>query len=364
MSSRLRSSVAVSIVLLVILAVGCSAEVGPSASPPSEPGGASQPAAGAPGSAPTGTAGEDDDVEPWSARPGVEPVGQTVDGSMVTSEGRTRTWHLYVPTTLPDDRPVPLLVALHGGTGWGEQFQRSSGFDGIAEANGFLVVFPDGVGVGPTETMRTWNGGTCCGPAARDQVDDVAFVSMLVDELAATHDIDPDRVYAAGHSNGAVLSIRLACELSDQIVAVGFQAGTMSIDRCDPAVPVSMLHLHGAADENVPPQGGRGTRGISGVTWNPALDGLRTIAAAESCPDPVAVTDADHPDLAIQRWSPCAAGTTIEYVLVPGADHAWMGGPRQRRAEPTDAGGPSGAGAVGFDSSEAIWAFLAAHPRS
>lgn len=294
----------------------------------------------------------------WSAKPAVEPVGEVLDGSMVTPDGRTRTWHLYVPTTWPADEPVPLLVGLHGGTGWGDQFRRSSGFDGIAEANGFLAVFPDGVGVGPTETLRTWNGGVCCGPAARDNVDDVTFISLLIDQLTARYAIDPDRIVAAGHSNGAVLSIRLACELADQVVAVGFQAGTMEIDICAPAQPVSMLHIHGEADENMPPLGGEGSKGISGVAWNPALDGLHTIAAAQHCPAPQPVTDPVRPDLKIQRWSPCAAGTTIEYVLVPGADHAWMRTKLLREPDRT------GASPAGFESSEAIWAFLAAHPRA
>ena len=308
------------------------------------------------GTQPPGTASASS-LEPWSAKPEVEPVGETIEGSLVTPDGRTRTYRLYVPASLPAGEPVPLLVGLHGGTGWGAQFQRSSGFDGIAEANGFLAVFPDGVGVGPTETTRTWNGGICCGPAARDDVDDVGFISLLIGDITARYDVDPGRVVAAGHSNGGVMSIRLACELSEQIGAVGFQAASMSIDSCDPPAPVSMLHLHGEADENVPPQGGKGTKGISGVDWRPALDGLRTIATADGCPDePATVTVPDQPDLKIERWAPCDDGTVVEYVLVPGANHAWMGA----EAGPLS---PSGPPFAGFDSSAAIWAFLAEHPR-
>jgi len=65
------------------------------------------------------------------------------------------------PASLGANTPVPLVLALHGGTGWGEQFQCNSGFDGIAEANQFLVVYPDGVPltVKITPDGRTWNGG-------------------------------------------------------------------------------------------------------------------------------------------------------------------------------------------------------------
>ena len=93
-------------------------------------------------------------------------AGETVDGQITTADGRVRTYHLYVPGG-PADEPAPLLIALHGGTGSGTQFRRNSGLDALADEHGFLVVYPDGVGVGPRDSLRTWNGGYCCGPAAR-----------------------------------------------------------------------------------------------------------------------------------------------------------------------------------------------------
>ena len=68
-----------------------------------------------------------------------------------------RTYRLYVPSHLGLG-PVPLLVAFHGGGGWAQQFEKTSGFNELAEANGFIVVYPEGVGSGPTQTTtRTWN---------------------------------------------------------------------------------------------------------------------------------------------------------------------------------------------------------------
>ena len=64
-----------------------------------------------------------------------------MDGSLHTADGRDRTYHVYVPATLPASTSVPRLIALHGGTGWGTQFERNSGFDALAEANGFIVVY-------------------------------------------------------------------------------------------------------------------------------------------------------------------------------------------------------------------------------
>jgi len=168
-------------------------------------------------------------------------VGEILDVAVSTPDGRTRTAHLYVPASLSDE-PVPLLVALHGGTGWGTQFEQTSGYDGLAEANGFLVVYPDGIGSGPNEDrFRTWNGGVCCGAAAAGDVDDVAFLRALVDKLSDAYAIDSERVYATGHSNGMIMSYRLVCEAADVFVAAAGQAGTLGVDGCSPSEPVSLL---------------------------------------------------------------------------------------------------------------------------
>lgn len=293
----------------------------------------------------------------------VPVAGRTVDGRLTTADGRERTYHLYVPGGLVDassDAPVstvPLLIALHGGTGSGTQFRRNSGFDALADEHGFLVVYPDGVGVGPSEKLRTWNGGYCCGPAARDDVDDVGFVRDLIDVLEAKYPIDPRRVFAAGHSNGGILSYRLACELSDRIVAVALQAGSLGVDECAPEHAVSLLHLHGAADTNHPIDGGKGTTGISGVDFHSARTSVRDFAAADGCPaEPTVETDPTNPDVTVSTWSPCNDGSEVEFVEVAGARHAWMG-------HASEVPRLTGEAYEGLDASVVVVEFLLAHPR-
>lgn len=259
-------------------------------------------------------------------------VGGTADRVLSTSDGRIRTYHLYVPSTLPAG-PVPLLIALHGGTGSGTQFQNQSGFDELAESNGLLVVYPDGVGIGADESfLRTWNGGYCCGAAARRQVNDVAFIDALIDEIAAEYDVDPNRVFAAGHSNGGIMAYRLACELSDRIAAIGLQAGSLGIDECNPEQPVSVLHLHGTADQSHPIEGGVGDRSLSDTDFRSAAYSVEAVAAAMGCQTvpsaTVAATDCDD-------------GTEVRLVAVEGAPHKWMD-----------------------DASAVILEFLLAHPRT
>lgn len=315
-------------------------------------------AGAAPGSAPTGSTPPGSG---GSVRPAVAPRSTTIDATMKTPDGRDRTFHLYVPSGVPhrtDASPVPLLVALHGGVGWGTQYEKNSGFDGLAEANDFIVVYPDGIGAGGTDAVRTWNGGDCCGPAVKADVDDVAFISAMISGLEQQYPIDPHRVFAAGHSNGGIMAYRLACELADTIVAVGVQSSTLELAPCRPAQPVSLLHIHGTADRNLPIAGGKGDQGISGLAFNPPIDGIRTMARADGCPaQPVETTVPQNADLTIDTWSPCQAATEVQFVQVTGASHAWMG---------STSGGSSkltGETYARYDSSAAIWAFLAAHPR-
>jgi polyhydroxybutyrate depolymerase len=277
----------------------------------------------------------------------------TTEITVPTADGRERSALLYIPASLSDG-PVPLLVALHGGGGSGAQYQETSGYDDLADDNGFLVVYPDGIGSRlDDDLLRTWNGGVCCGRAARNEVDDVAFLRRLVAQLTDEHDIDADRVFATGHSNGMIMSYRLACEASDVFVAVAGQAGTLGIDDCAPAAPVSVLHLHGSADTSIPLDGGRG-EGIARVDFPSPRDGIRTVAAADGCaPTPTVTTDGPA---ATETWMGCEDGTTVAFVTVDGASHAWMGAD-----ETTRPGAPEPF--ADHDASLAAWTFLAAHPR-
>jgi len=292
--------------------------------------------------------------------PATGRTGRTVEGDVRTPDGRSRHYRLYVPPSLPTGQRVPLLVALHGGLGTSEQFQTNSGFDALAEANGFIVVYLDGIGALPGgRGPQTWNGGYCCGAAADKNIDDVGFVRQLVDTIVAAQPVDPARVVAAGHSNGAILAYRLACELSDRIAAIGVQAGSLGIDACTPSRPVAVFHLHGTADTNHPIDGGAGT-GLAGVAFRSARAAVDTVAAADGCATtPTPATTPGNPDLATLTWEACRAGTTVRLVVVTGATHAWMGHPGASERARSFVGTPY----PDLDASRAIWSFLAAQRR-
>ncbi len=249
---------------------------------------------------------------------------------------------------------MPLFVALHGGTGWGDQFAATDRVEGLAEANGFVVVHPDGVKVGDTRG-GVWNGGVCCGVAAREGVDDVAFLEALVDEVEADHDIDPARVFAFGHSNGGIMSYRLACEASGTFVGVGAVAGTLGVEGCEPAEPVSVIHVHGSGDQNLPITGGAGERSIAGVDFPSPTEGFATIAGAEGCAEPAEEADGD---LTVATRAPCDGGAAAEFVTIAGAEHPWPGG------DPRLTGPNSGTPYPDYDATVEVVTFLLSHPRA
>lgn len=282
--------------------------------------------------------------------PATEPIG-TVTHATLSFDGRERTYRLYVPSRLPAG-PVPLFVALHGGTGWGDQFATTNHVEGLAESNGFVVVHPDGVTVG-AGPGGVWNGGICCAVAVREGVDDVGFVDALIAQLETEQNIDPQQVYAFGHSNGAIMSYRLACQLSDRIVGIGVVAGVLGVEACAPSQPVSVIQVHGKADDNVPFAGGVGPKSLVGVDFPPPHDGFDALASADGCP-PV-TTEVDG-DLTIESAGPCDAGTAATFVAIETANHAWPGG--TPIIEPA-----VGPGYAAYDATTEIVAFLLAHPR-
>ena len=287
------------------------------------------------------------------------PQGATSVRTLRTADGRTRSYRLFVPAG--NLRDAPLVVALHGGLGSAAQFSLNSGLDGLATSNGFIVAYPEGVGRRPDGSggAQTWNGGNCCGPAVKQGVDDVAFLRLVVSEISRNHPIDPDRVYAVGHSNGGIMALRLACEAADVFAAVGVQSASLGVERCAPDRPVSLMQIHGTADTNVPMEGGIGS-GLAGVDFDPPRQASRTFAERDGCRKrPVSMTDATNADLILQRWTSCRQGSSVAFLTVQSAGHAWMGHAAASPIAEQLVGPPY----MKLDSTRALWSFLAAHPR-
>lgn len=262
---------------------------------------------------------------PTADVPATSAVTTRHSSAQLTQAGTTRTYELYVPTNAVVTGPAPLLVVLHGGGGSGARFENVSGFDQLADQNGFVVAYPDAVRP-PGGQVATWNAGHCCGSAALTRVDDVGFIRSLITSLVSSYPIDQQRVFVAGYSNGGMLAYRLACEDADQITAIAVQSSTLEFSPCSPSRPVSLLHIHGEADDHVPLAGGNGPGGRAEADFTPVLKAVGTIAAADRCAstEPAATPLAEWPNAQVQTWTGCAPGAAVELVTVAGAGHQWM----------------------------------------
>ena len=181
----------------------------------------------------------------------------------LTWDGYSRKAIIYTPNAIKNQTDVPVVIFLHGGGGKAENVERY-GMRDYADKYGFILVAPDGTGTLP---LHTWNGGSwtvdgeeqsCCGSAARDEVDDVGFINALMDTLIRDYRADEQRLYVTGFSNGAIMGYRLACELSDRIAAVAVAAPPGLMDACAPTRAIPLLHIIGTADDRVPIDGGEG----------------------------------------------------------------------------------------------------------
>lgn len=211
-----------------------------------------------------------------------------------------------------------LVVVLHGGFGSAPQAESAYGWDRQADTAGFVVAYPDGVG-------RSWNvGSSCCGRAHHDGVDDVGFLHQLVVRLVASDGVDPSRIYAVGMSNGAMMTYTWACARPGELAGIGPVAGSLLADCPHPA-PVTVVAVHGTADENVPQGGGVGPKGVTGVE-NPPLDAtLARFREADGCASAPTVIEAAP--VTRTTWT-CPSGRAVVRVLVTGAGHQWPGSTR------------------------------------
>lgn len=266
------------------------------------------------------------DAQAGTLAPGTHVLG-------VRHGGLSREYRVFVPAARGTPAR-PVMLAFHGGGGNARQFQETAGLDAVAEREGFLVVYPDGTGV---LSLHTWNAGGCCGRAMTRNVDDIGFVRAVIGDLAARLPIDRRRIYATGHSNGAMMSYRVATELGNLIAAVVPVGGAMHLPRFEPIGPVPVLHIHSADDPRALYQGGEGPPfpGTDNtVIHRPVEDGLAAWRRVNGCAGPPvtgrtlrggsAGPNAGQTATEL-RWESCSSGAPVVHWKLTGSGHGWPG---------------------------------------
>lgn len=259
--------------------------------------------------------------------------------------GLQRSYRLYRPARLPS--PAPLVVMLHGGFGTGQQAENSYGWDAKADAEGFVVLYPDGLN-------RAWNtGGGCCGQPAAKGDDDVGFIAAAVAEVGRTIPLDPKRIFVTGISNGGMMSYTLACR-TNVFAAMAPDAATQ-LTSCPQAAPISVLHIHGSDDTRIRFDGAPG-EGVAHIDGPPVLDVIASWRRIDNCERSQTTVDG-----AVTRSvARCPDGRAVELVLIAGAGHQWPGGKRSPAAEAILGLDPP---STLLNATDEIWSFFKAHPK-
>ena len=274
-------------------------------------------------------------------------VDNRSNGSFVSS-GETRDFLVYVPSSYDRAQPAPLVISLHGAAMWGAAQKEMSQWNRVADAEGFIVVYPSGVaGNGP----RIWRE-----DGAERQARDVKFISELIDTLSARYNIDVARIYANGLSNGGGMSFALSCDLPDRIAAVGMvgAAQLMPFESCRDHRPFPMITFHGTDDRAVPYHGGK--------TWVapnrfPDVRGWVSKWAQRNRCAPTPVDSTIATDVTRRVYMKCAEGADLVLYTIVGGGHTWPGGqplPEWFTGRTTNS----------ISASREMWAFFRAHPRA
>ena len=244
----------------------------------------------------------------------------------LTVDGNARSFIVYLPTGYNNAGKMPLIFAIHGGSGTPEGMINIANFKPISDREKVVLIYPAGI-------QNNWNDGR---PTTPNQlgINDVSFFNQMCDYAIANLSVDGTKIYATGISNGGFMSSRLGCELSNRIAAIAVDAATIEAttiaSSCNPGRPVPAIYIHGTLDPLVPFTGGTVSPGAGGtaISHFQAIDKWITINGCNTTP-----TITDLPDIANdgttikQRvYSNTTNGSeVVSYVILNGG-HTWPQG--------------------------------------
>nr|BDT27499.1 poly(3-hydroxybutyrate) depolymerase [Bacteriovorax sp. HI3] len=249
--------------------------------------------------------------------------------------GITRMYKLHVPSHYTGAE-VPLLIALHGGGGDMSYQSNDKLYKQISKSEelGFIVAFPNGYSKFNSGKFATWNAGKCCGDARDKNIDDVGFIKEMIAKISSQLNVDKNKIFATGMSNGGMMAYRLACELSDTIKGIAAVAGTDNTINCAPKNPISILHIHAKNDDHVLFNGGSGkslSENKEKVTEFVSVPATvaKWVKQNECSDTPKRVLDKNgaYCDL----YSGCKSGTKVQLCVTDTGAHSWPGGEKIRR---------------------------------
>jgi len=285
-----------------------------------------------------------------------EVLAGTTHNHSFMSEGINRNYQIHFPPSYDGKTELPLLIGLHGGQSDGSAMMDNFYFDEIGDSEGFITVFPDSYD-------NEWADGRGTTTAELDGVDDVAFLSNLVEELLSTYKINACQLYLTGISSGGMMTQRMACDNSDRFAAYASIACSLPnqyVPNCLPQSFVSMAMVNGTEDQFSPYEGGASNVPNSTGTVLGVSGTIEFWTNHNQCNQALNPSITNYPDINTEDnsyvirydYGECSQNTGIVLYEVVGGGHTFPGGP-----------GPSYVPIVGYankdiNGAEEIWDFF------
>jgi polyhydroxybutyrate depolymerase len=247
------------------------------------------------------------------------------------SGGAARAYWIYIPSRYSAATPAPLVINFHGLGANGFIEAALSGMSPKAEAEGFIVVYPNGVDSAWLDIPGS---------------PDLRFTRDLIAQLQSTLTIDPKRVYVTGISNGGGMTNRVGCALADVVAAIAPVEGAYNLwSFCQPSRAMPMVAFHGLADKLVP---------YEGVGQGNIAPPIREWAAAWASRDGCAATPAvtlHTQDVTGETWGGCRQGAEVVLYTIAGHGHSWPGSVFLPQIT-----------SKAINATDVMWDFFKAHP--
>ncbi len=280
------------------------------------------------GSLPAGTAPSGAFASGETCTPARPHASGTTVKSVVTIDG-SRSYRLHVPPSYTGSSPMPVVISSHGAGSNALEQEVYSAFSTKSDAEGFIVAYPQGLAPGGSTFFNAWQ---------LASVDDVGYITALLNSVESQLCTDRSRVYATGISNGGMLSVRLACSMSSRIAAIAPVAGSYfppmalnlnAAETCPDTRAVPVIAFHGTADDTVPYPGGQPANFFVNYRLpqddtTPDEDILADWAAHNGCAGARQETQIDT-EVALIEYGSCVDGATVQLYRVDPGGHTWPG---------------------------------------
>ena len=257
-------------------------------------------------------------------------VAQTNNNKTLIFDGQQRNYIVYLPSSYDGIEEMPLVIVLHGGSGSALSTQNFTQMNSVAEQEGFLAVYPQGLA--PSQSGGfVWADGRGTS-ADLLGVDDVGFLDELVRILIRDYTIDANRVYLTGFSNGAFMTQRMACERNGPFAAMASLGSTMDtilFNECNPERTLPMLLLMGTEDPFVPYNGGPMNGNVTDIVSNFELfnfwsqnNGCNPSIDSFDLPN---TNSTDNSSVTVFEQTGCFCDTKVVHYRINGGGHTWPG---------------------------------------